>query len=318
MSSDNNGIVDQLGRGLGGLFKFVVRLLFVLALAVAIGAGIYFGIANGLPALDRAYVQPVRDNRADILALEQGATQQAEILKSQQESDQARLTALEVGNDTMLEDLASTVDQVASLSPLVDQQAAVESRMSTLEETLATLDQQIANLIDLQATQLETIDLAIQANQTAVADLDQRVAEQAFPAGQILLELQLMKTLAHVNRSQLFIIQGNFGLAAADIQAAREQLIALAQLPGAEDLPLTSLATRLELAEAALPDNPVQAAADLEAAGSLLLAEFGVLNSGPTDSAESDTGSPTPESTDDAGPTATPLDSDQAEATPTP
>jgi hypothetical protein len=263
---ENNGFVDQLGRGLGGIFKFLIRLTFTLVLAVALGAGIFYGIQSGLPAIEQKYVQPVRDNSAAIAALETQATDTAATYEEQIDELQDRLDTLELQSDSEKETIAALEIQVATLVPLLEEQAA-------LAEQVALLDAQINDLDSaLSGAQTE--------NQATLDSLDESIAilqvENAYSAEEIYLELQFVKAMALVTRAQLYIAQENLGLAATDVVLAQEILADLATLDAFADVNLTPVLTRLALAIEGLPDTPDQAAADLDTAWELLAAGISV------------------------------------------
>ncbi len=296
MSEQNaGGFVNQVGRGLGGLFKFLVRLIFVLVLAVALGAGIYFGVVRGIPALDRLYVQPVRENSTKIAALEARATQTAEQFNLQIADLQERITALEVQNDTDKETLAALETQLAAIEELQTTQQTLSQRLDELAAALATLEQALADTQSDQQAALDDLSDAVTANQAALAAIQQELAQEDFPAEQVYLELQLVKAMALLTRSQVFIFQQNLGLAQQDVTAARELVAGISALPlESEAVDLPQILMRLDLALGNLPDQPDQASADIQVAWDLLVAGVSGLGA-----AAADAGPPPP-------PTATP------------
>ncbi len=307
MSNQENGAVNQFGRALLGLFKFILRLLFVLLLAVALGAGIFFGISRGLPALERSYVQPVRDNAAAITALEARATQSAEQTGAQITALQERITALEVQNDSAENTLAEIQSQLETLNPLLDDQAALAARLDELDAAIAGLDEALAAIESENAAEISALESGIDENAAALEALAEEIAANDFPVAQAYADLQLVKVMALLTRAQVFVFQENAGLAQTDVESARDLLLSLAEDPAFAAFNLSPILTRIDLALESLPGQPDRAANDLEAAWDLLLegAAGEALAGGETDSgAESDSPTPTPAAT--PTPTATP------------
>lgn len=273
MNSDqNNGFIDQLGRGLGGLFRFIIRLLFVLVLAVALGAGLYFGIAYGLPALDRAYLQPVRDNTRAVADLEARADQQAEQQATQMAGLQERVTALEVQNDTNLDNLAAIQAQLDELAPLATEQAALVEQLDQLDRALTELDSTLTTGQTSIETEVSSLQDALSENQQAITDIQAELDSNDFPFDQAYADLQIVKAMALLTRAQVFLFQNNLGLATQDVTQARDLLIALDQDPALDGMDLAPVLNRLSLALSSLPLNPNLAASDLEVAWDLLVA----------------------------------------------
>lgn len=272
MSNESkNGFIDQMGRGLGGLFKFIVRLLFVLVLAVGLGVGIYYAIAYGIPALDRAYLQPVRDNTAAIADLQD----QADLIASQNGDQisalQERITQLEVQNDTNLDTIDALQTQLDSLGSVAADQAALAEQVAALDEALQALDDTLAGAQAETGETLTGLQETIAANSDAIAGITAEMAANDFPLDQAYADLQLVKAMALLTRAQVFIFQANYGLAAADVESARALLSAVDRDPALAGLDLTPVLNRLSLALGGLPQSPDLASADLAVAWDLLV-----------------------------------------------
>ncbi len=270
MSEENNGFLDQIGRGLVGLFKFLIRLTFVLVLAVALGAGIFFGITTGLPALDRAYLQPVRDNTAAIAALQARATQSAEQHAAQVQALQDRVTELEVFIDGQKATVADLETRLAALAPLADSQAALETRLDDLDAALADVDEALAAAQEASAA-AEALAEETAANADQLAALEALLAENPYPAELLYAELQAVKVMGLLSRAQVYLLQEETGLAQADLEAARD-LLAAAAADG-DLLGDTGLAVqaRISLALGNLAARPDRALTDIQTAWDQLI-----------------------------------------------
>lgn len=285
-NENNNGFIDQLGRGLSGLFKFLVRLTFVLVLAVAIGAGLYYAIAYGIPALDRAYLQPVRDNTAAITELQSQADQNATRSADQITALQDRITALEVQNDTNLNTIDALQTQLDAMSTLADEQAALLTQVGEIEDDLAALDTAFQSAETERGTAMTDLQELAAGNRDSIDDILSAMAADDFPMDQAYADLQLVKAMALLTRAQVFIFQDNFGLANTDIENARTLLIAVGSDPALEGLELEPVLNRLSLAMAGLPQTPDQASADLAAAWDLLVDGISVDSVDPAETSE--------------------------------
>ncbi len=272
MSNENqNSFIDQLGRGLGGLFKFIIRLAFVLVLAVAVGAGLYYGIAYGIPALDRAYLEPVRNNTAAIADLEAQAKLDATQYSGQLAVLQERITALEVQNDTNLNTIDSLQTQLEQLVPLAAEQEALAEQVNALDTALQALDEALAQAQNENSATFAELQETLTGNQESLDAITAELAANDFPLDQAYADLQVVKAMALLTRAQVFTFQANYGLAAADIEAARTLLIDLDGDPALEGLDLSPILNRLSLALGSLPDSPDLASADLSVAWELLV-----------------------------------------------
>ena len=90
MSSDNTS--PTFGELMGNFLRFMLRLLFILVIAIGLGVAIYFGAAYGFPELYRRYVQPVEDNSMRLENIESAQKQDIQQLNERIEAISSRLT----------------------------------------------------------------------------------------------------------------------------------------------------------------------------------------------------------------------------------
>jgi hypothetical protein len=249
----------------------LIRLIFVLALAIAVGVGIYYGVSAGIPALDRLYVQPVRNNTNDIANLEARSTQLVEQSATQMAGLQERLTELEVQSDNNKVALAEMDARFSTIEPSLTAQEELAIRLDDLETLLTTLDETLTADLATQSTALASLEDSLNASQSVVNTLRRELEQDDFPSDEVFLELQIVKAMSLLTRSQVFLFQSNFGLAVQDIETARELLSVLSALPVAEAISFEPILTRLDLILTNLPSQPEQAQADLEVAWNLLI-----------------------------------------------
>lgn len=233
----------RLSRTIGRVFGFLLRLLFVLLLAVGLGAGLYYG----LPSVYRNLVEPVQAARAqlDAVTLEL-ANFRANVAEAQTVQDE-RLTTLETSDDSRRERLAAAESGVAGLDAAL---AAETAARAALEVKLA--DQQ-----SMLASQAETIaELQKSLDQFAVID------DQLAELGQQ-LELAQLQNLLLLARLQ--VVAENLGEARATLTATVEAMFAI--VATSESLSEGSrvvLTTRLTTAQSLIELQPALALSELE------------------------------------------------------
>jgi chromosome segregation ATPase len=156
---------SRLGKGLVWLLRFLLRLIVVVALGAAVGAGLYFG---GTFAY-RQFLEPVPVHEIRLDVLEGQQRQSSERFTEQQQDLQTRIGELEMQGDA----------RKLALDGL-------QERLGTLETSRAgmavRLDEAYAELAQLQ-TSLAEAQLARDAIQTALASL-----EAVQDAGQVDLD----------------------------------------------------------------------------------------------------------------------------------
>jgi len=234
--SSGGSALRAFGRGL-------VRFLAIILTAVLLAALIYLAYM----LLYQQAVVPAQqsDQRVSLLETRQ-AQSQADTAQKLADFEQ-RLAALQADVTRMGEDLStlqaqdagvqSTLEgQSADLAALTDQYDAVETRLSSLEEQAALLD----------------------GAETPLAELEK--------------EIVVLKAAGLLNRSRLYMLQSNYGLAEEEVRLARGLLVDLQQqATSSEKGVLSAWIGRLDSALQALPDQPVMAGDDLEIAWQMLL-----------------------------------------------
>jgi hypothetical protein len=231
------------GSALRAFWRGLVRFLAIILTAVLLAALIYLAYV----LLYQQAVVPAQqsDQRVSMLETRQ-AQSQADTAQKLADFEQ-RLAALEADVTRMGEDLStlqaqdagfqSTLEgQAADLAALADQYDAVETRLSSLEEQAALLDGAETPLVELEK------------------------------------EIVVLKAAGLLNRSRLYMLQSNYGLAEEEVRLARGLLVDLQQqATSSEKGVLSAWIGRLDSALQALPDQPVMAGDDLEIAWQMLL-----------------------------------------------
>lgn len=173
--------------------------------------------------------------------------------------------------------------QVAELQA---QQQQLEQRLATLQEQLGTLESgqgetsQSLSEIDARLNELET---SIDSHTKSLATLDEMQLElqkqNELTSSKLESQIDLLKSMEMLSRARLYMYQSNFGLAKADVQAARDVLI---DVEPTTDISLTTdldaVIRRLDLVLSNLPSFPVAASDDLDIAWQILITGMPPVN----------------------------------------
>lgn len=158
-------------------------------------------------------------------------------------------------------------------------QQQLEQQLATLQEQLRTLESgqgknsQSLNELDERVNELET---SIDSHTKSLAVLDEMQSElqkqDELTASKLERQIDLVKSMELLSRARLYMYQSNFGLAKADVQAARNLLI---DVDSTEDVALSNdlvaVIRRLDLILSNLPNFPVAASDDLDIAWQILI-----------------------------------------------
>lgn len=239
--------------------KVLLRLILTLLFGIILGAALYFGFQFVYQEL----VIPTQQNAADLQNMNARINQQWDLLQEKNKELEDRLSEME-------SDQESTTDQISELITDIEQISADLDAYQLQQEDLTTqiekIDQSIIDLMD------QNKDLNAK-NEDLIASIeDMEVEKKLQPVYQ---ELQLFKVLLQVNRTRLFLVQDNYGLAKQELELASELLNSL--LLSATELQENEILlwnSRLNLAIGHLPDNPILANDDLEILWSMMANGF--------------------------------------------
>jgi len=244
------------GETLGKIFKFLLRLTFVLIIGAGLGLALYWGIPWGY----RTLVQPVQDNRARITVLEQRLEQTQLREQEQVEALQSRITSLEV-QLTELAELAASREELVAYG---EESAAALARIADTEAQLDELTQALADLETLLAAQdvtlreLETLNVELSAGLAEIRDARQLV-------GTLSGRMMLLQTAQDLLKVRLLLLEDNPRLAREMLPVAVAHLEqARAALPEEAET-LEALQTRIEALDALIATNSFRVGPELEA-----------------------------------------------------
>jgi chromosome segregation ATPase len=287
MGNENNNNNEQqppgrwgrLGKAISWAVNSAIRLiLLVLLLAVLTGA-VWLGLQEmdrSLTSLSRrlsAETQKVAQLRLDVDRLGQAHGEQARQMLATETTVsgyERRLTAVE---QQLTDDVAR---QNRMLTHLETRLTAVISATNQNSDNLARLNQGLnalqsdlnANVgeIDALGGQLDEAQIVFAALVDEFADLREEMLSPESELARLQQVVALYRVSDLIARARLRLVEGNAGLALLDVTAALTAVETLSASSPALAEALIPVETRLSLAAANLPANPLDAARDLESA----------------------------------------------------
>jgi predicted nucleic acid-binding Zn-ribbon protein len=266
-----------VGLGIGGLYLFNEAVRSSNNLRASMDAfesrvNLLRSDVDGLMARDREQGQALAQLRSDSSQMETQLRSLTQDLNSQNET----LAALEAALTTAVSDNETAV------ATLQDGLVALQNDLNTNSGSIDALGGEIDTLqgqINSLRQGNEQFTTAVNEDLVAIEVLvDEAVALVTNNSQEIVQfqrSLRLFRVWELITRARLQLVEGNVGLAQADLNqalAATTQLIAVSEIEADEALVvgLTAVQTRLELALENLATSPQLAARDLETAWDLL------------------------------------------------
>ncbi len=226
--------------------RVFARAVVILIGAALLGWLVYFGYVT----VYKQAVLPARDNAERLSRLETSQAQAAPDLTTLQK----QLAALEAQR---------RIDSF-SLEAVKSDQAQLRSELDLQTVQLQRLDDLQSQLNNLRLTADQAFMLGAQAYQATVG-------KDAL-INSLERKIVLLKVTSLLNRSRLYMIQSNFGLARDQVVMARGMLSDLLESASQEQSAvLNQWIGRLDAALANLPGSPISAADNLEIAWGLIL-----------------------------------------------
>jgi hypothetical protein len=252
--------------------RLVLRLLMVIACGLVLGVLAYMGLVFAANRI----LNPLQANTERLGMLETG-----QALDHQQQDER----------------LAQFSDRLAALER---QRAAADETLSELQNNTAAVEKavqdQTARLKELDTLRAELDGSTSMSSYVATEVMGMRFTQTAAeePLAGLRRDLAVLQSMELLNRSRLYMLQANFGIAAEDARAARQALDALrGQVPDYQEAALEQWIARIDLALSGLPASPVTAADDLEIAWRMMSAGLPGPST-PTPAIPPEAGTPTP------------------------
>ncbi|MBE0686868.1 MAG: hypothetical protein IH585_12835 [Anaerolineaceae bacterium] len=239
--------------------KVLIRLILTLLFGIILGAALYFGFQFVYQEL----VIPTQQNTTNLQNLSSRVNQQWDLLQEKNKELEDRLSEIESDQDTTIDQISELITEIDQISADLD---AYQIQQEDLTNQIENIDQSIVDLMDRDK------DLTAQNEELIASVEDLEVEKKLQPIYQ---DLQVFKVLLQVNRSRLFLVQDNYGLAKQELELANELLNSLL-LSATEEQENEILLwdARLNLAISHLPDNPILANDDLEILWSMMANGF--------------------------------------------
>lgn len=243
-----------------GLVRFLMRLVLLVLFFGLIAAALYFGI----PYVQRTYLTPLNEAQGRIVALEtQVAALQTQNLEAAQALRQDLLRLQEAQQE-----------QAKALQALQEQLQALEQAQNQGQQALDKATQERRNLAqrldELQQRQ-ETLVAQFQALDVRMAEWEALWTSQmpAFMATQ--RQVVVLRVMLHALRAGLFLAQDRYATARGELALALTFLQGqLPLMPDAEQSVWQTVQEHLQKAHDLLPEKPVQAQGELDAAWNVL------------------------------------------------
>jgi hypothetical protein len=245
-------------------FKVMQWVAVIVLIGLVLGIALYFTV----PYVQKRYIQPVEDNTIKLQQLDVVMAQVSQLHNQDLEQMQSRIDQVDQANQ----------DSAADLKAIQLRLSAVETAQAQQAESgeMVALEADIENL----QTQLDAIqeDQTLVAGQiialvTPISQASSQI-ESALAAGvQSYLDQQLVRLMVIVTRARFNLVEGNISLASSDLQAAVDAFEDLQEnVTDEQKAYLSAVIEKLEAALGELPDSPLAAADQLEAAWQLLVA----------------------------------------------
>jgi uncharacterized coiled-coil protein SlyX len=241
------GSWNRLGRAIARFLAVLLRLIFIVVIAILIGVGVYYGA----PWVYWRLVIPVQDNTARVEILQRDLENTRANWSTELTEQGQRISALE-------SDLAAQKERIAALEVDMGRTdevlTAQEKTLSELQTALDSTGEETAQLEDNVETLYDELDTL----RNEIADPD-RVAA-AFERRLILLQ-----AWGEILKARLHLVENNAGDARQALALARanlERVIALSPEPEAQAL--IAIRERLDTADQAIEERPFVAINELE------------------------------------------------------
>jgi hypothetical protein len=236
---------SSVGKVLRAIVRTILTLILVVFIIAALGVAGYYGIVY----VHNEAVVPAQNAHASVMDL---STRQAQANQGLAQIS-ARLDQMAASRSQDTAKIDSLAGNVTELQDAIQKQNLTLNRLDNLE----------SNLNDLSA-RMDTNSIAADGMQTTLAASDLYFQD-------LQTQVKLLQAMELLNRSRLYLIQSNYGLARNDVDSARQILVALQPvLPSYQQDAVALWVQRLTLVMGNLPNYPLLAGDDLEVAWGML------------------------------------------------
>lgn len=241
MNHENNP-TPSFSTRMGKAFANLLRVTLIFVVVAGIAAAVYFGT----PWLYQKFILPVETNTTRLADVETKQANEVKQVNTLISDLKTRMGELEI----------NLTENSAALAELKGQMEALDKTVASQSETIKRLEALAKGLDDLQKSSV--------AQSADLATLQQQIT--------------ITRSIELLSRAYIYLTQNNYGLARDDLRAAYSLL---SGLQVENEQALESVLQRLQLAINNLPQYPIVAVDDVEAAWQLLIGNFSPIN--PTD-----------------------------------
>jgi TolA-binding protein len=236
---------SSLGKVLRAIVRTILTLILVFFILVVLAAAAYYGVVY----VHNEAIVPAQNARAS-LAILSTSQAQSNLSLGQLSASLNELQASRAQDSAKINSLDGTV---SDLQTAIQNQNQTLGRLDSLEASLNTL----TGRMDLSSISSGEQLTALADSSLSVQDLQTQV--------------KLLQAMELLNRSRLYLLQSNYGLARSDVDSARQVLTALQPaLPAYQQDAVGLWVQRLTLVMGNLPTYPILASDDLEVAWGML------------------------------------------------
>ncbi|MCP4359270.1 MAG: hypothetical protein GY796_14755 [Chloroflexi bacterium] len=272
----------RFAQFLGRFLKALIKLLFVLVIIVGVGYISYL-VVQELQRSFNVVSGRVDYNLEQVMGLGHDIGDLEQTVVAENAAQDVRLAELETYLDTTLAEDLTRQDEMLTqqeamlaamtlqLNGLMTDTASMDGRITALNDGVVALQRDINDnngRLDDLGGELDTISNNNNTLSTQVTGLQTSIDELPLQdIEQMRTVVTLFRVWEMVTRARLRLLENNVGLATVDTTQALAALEAITTAENTNPDLLPNLAlvqARMTLANANLPDNPAQAALDLE------------------------------------------------------
>lgn len=255
MTERQNASTSPLMQGIGRLFRFLVRMIFIFTIGALIGLGLYYGV----PWLYRRLILPVQENSARLAVLEARVGSQQERIAENHRVLQGRVAEVDTDLARLREDISAQGQVQQTLEEQSQQLAQRLAQVELdLEETASSVGEEVDEIQEqLGETQAE-LNRQIENTDVMVTDLETQI-------DRLTGRLTLLQTAQDLLKVRLLLLEENTGAARDAVALAVAHLDRASALipPQAEDL--EDLRERMLALDELIAEDSFRVRPDLEA-----------------------------------------------------
>ena len=241
------GCWNHLGQAIARFLAVLLRLIFVVLIAILIGVGVYYGA----PWVYWRLVIPVQDNAARVEMLQRNLENTRANWNTELTEQGQRISALESDLAAERERIAALEGDMGRMDELLTAQGETLSELQTALDSAEETTGQLGDDVEALYGELDTLRVEIADPNRVAAAFERR--------------LILLQAWGEILKARMHLLEDNAGNARQALALARanlERVIVLSPEPEAEAL--IAIQERLDAADTAIEERPFVAINELE------------------------------------------------------